>query len=198
MPPAGLPGHIDAFAARYGRAPNVAAARRELQRATQQLPLPVEIWYTPTRYGAASADEYAEIKRSFERGGVFSVTLKSSEWAQYSSVLGNQYNAFQLGWFPDYPDPENYVLSFYQAGNFTENGYSNPRMTKLLAQEQAAASLAQRVRIIRQIQVLAAQDVPIIPVWQGNMIAVGRTNVRGIPSTLDAAYIMRFWKISKS
>ncbi len=198
MPPAGLPGHIDAFAARYGRAPNVAAARRELQRAGQQMPLPVEIWYTPTRYGAASADEYAEIKRSFERGGVFSVTLKSSEWAQYSSVLGNQYNAFQLGWFPDYPDPENYVLSFYQAGNFTENGYSNPRMTKLLAQEQAAASLAQRVRIIRQIQVLAAQDVPIIPVWQGDMIAVGRTNVRGIPSTLDAAYIMRFWKISKS
>ena len=33
MPPAGLPGHIDAFATRYGRAPNIAAAKRELQRA---------------------------------------------------------------------------------------------------------------------------------------------------------------------
>jgi peptide/nickel transport system substrate-binding protein len=169
-----------------------------MQRAGVQMPLAIDVWYTPTRYGAASADEYAEIKRSFERGGVFRVTLKTSEWAQYSGVLGTQYNAFQLGWFPDYPDPENYVLSFYQKGNFSENGYSNPRMTRLLTQEQAARTTAQRVRIIRQIQLLAAQDVPIIPYWQGNMIAPARTNVRGVPTTLDAAFIMRYWKLSKS
>jgi peptide/nickel transport system substrate-binding protein len=198
MPPAGLPGHVDAFAARYGRAPNIAAAKRELQRAGASLPFPIEIWWTPTHYGDASADEYAEMKRGLERGGVFRVTLKSSEWAQYSGVLGNQYNAFQLGWFPDYPDPENYVLSFYQSGNFTENGYSNPRMTRLLAQEQAATTTSRRLAVIRQIQRLAAEDVPIIPYWQSDMIAVGRTNVRGIPSTLDAAFIMRFWKLSKS
>ena len=30
------------------------------------------------------------------------------------------------------------------------------------------------------------------------MIAAGRSNVRGIPSTLDAAFIMRFWKLSKA
>jgi peptide/nickel transport system substrate-binding protein len=198
MPPAGLPGHTDAFAARYGRAPNIAAAKRELQRAGKQVPFPIELWWTPTHYGDATADEYAEMKRGLERGGVFRVTLKSSEWAQYSSVLGNQYNAYQLGWFPDYPDPENYVLSFYQAGNFTENGYSSPRMTRLLNLEQAATSDSRRLAIIRQIQTLAAQDVPIIPYWQSNMIAVGRSNVRGIPSTLDAAVIMRYWKISKS
>ena len=198
MPPAGLPGHTDAFAARYGRAPNIAAAKRALQQAGVSTPFPIEIWWTPTHYGDATADEYAEMKRGLERGGVFRVTLKSTEWAQYSSVLGNNYNAFQLGWFPDYPDPENYVLSFYQAGNFTENGYSNPRMTRLLAQEQAATSTARRLAVIRQIQTLAAQDVPIIPYWQGNMIAVGRSNVRGIATTLDAAFIMRYWKIAKS
>jgi peptide/nickel transport system substrate-binding protein len=198
MPPAGLPGHTDAFAARYGRAPNIAAAKRELQRAGVSTPFPIELWWTPTHYGDATADEYAEMKRGLERGGVFRVTLKSSEWAQYSSVLGNQYNAFQLGWFPDYPDPENYVLSFYQDGNFTENGYSNPRMTRLLAREQAATTTPRRLAVIRQIQQLAAQDAPIIPYWQGNMIAAGRSNVRGIPATLDAAFIMRYWKISKS
>ena len=45
---------------------------------------------------------------------------------------------------------------------------------------------------------LAAQDVPIVPVWQGKMIAVSRNNVRGIPGTLDPTVIMRFWKLSKS
>jgi peptide/nickel transport system substrate-binding protein len=198
MPPAGLPGHIDAFATRYGRAPNIAAARRELQRAGLNMPFPVEIWWTPTHYGDATADEYAEIKRGLERGGVFRVTLKSSEWAQYSDALGRQYGAFQLGWFPDYPDTENYLLSFYQTGNFSANGYSNRRMDALLRAEQSAKTESRRIAVIKQIQRLAAQDVPIIPYWQGNMIAVGRNNVRGIPSTLDAAFIMRYWKLSKS
>jgi peptide/nickel transport system substrate-binding protein len=197
MPPAGLPGHTDAFAARYGRSPNTAAARRELRNAGLSMPFPIELWWTPTHYGDASADEYAEMKRGLERGGVFRVTLKSAEWAQYSDALGNQYNAFQLGWFPDYPDAENYLLSFYQKENFSANGYENPRMTRLLAQEQAASSEGRRLAIIRQIQALAAQDVPIIPYWQGDMIAVARTNVRGVPTTLDAAFIMRYWKISK-
>ena len=197
MPPAGLPGHVDAFASVYGRAPNVAKAKAALQSAGVAMPMPIELWWTPTHYGDASADEYAEIKRGLERGGVFKVTLKSAEWAQYSDALGKQYNAFQLGWFPDYPDPENYVLSFYQKDNFTSNGYASPRMTRLLNAEQAAKTQAQRLSIIRQIQLLAARDVPVIPVWQGNMIAAARKNVRGIPSTLDAAFIMRFWKLSK-
>jgi peptide/nickel transport system substrate-binding protein len=197
MPPAGLPGHVDAFASVYGRAPNVAKAKQQLQQAGVTMPFPIELWWTPTHYGDASADEYAEIKRGLERGGVFKVTLKSTEWAQYSDALGKQYNAFQLGWFPDYPDPENYVLSFYQKDNFTSNGYANARMTALLNAEQAAKTQPRRLSIIRQIQQLAARDVPVIPVWQGNMVAAARKNVRGIPSTLDAAFIMRFWKLSK-
>lgn len=198
MPPAGLPGHTDAFAARYGRSPNIAAARRELQRANINMPMPIEIWWTPTHYGDATADEYAEMKRGLERGGVFRVTLKSTEWAQYSDALGRQYSAFQLGWFPDYPDAENYVLSFYQKDNFTANGYSSARMTRLLNQELAAKTTPRRLAIIRQIQALAARDVPIIPYWQGDMIAVARRNVQGFSRTLDAAFIMRFWKLSKS
>ena len=198
MPPAGLPGHVDAFASLYGRAPSVAKAKAQLQKAGIAMPMPIEVWWTPTHYGDSSADEYAEIKRGLERGGVFKVTLKSAEWAQYSDALGKNYNAFQLGWFPDYPDPENYVLSFYQDGNFTSNGYATPKMTALLKAEQAAKTTARRINVIRQIQRVAAVDVPIIPVWQGNMIAAARQNIHGIPSTLDAAFIMRYWKLSKS
>jgi peptide/nickel transport system substrate-binding protein len=198
MVPAGYPGHIDAFAAAYGRSPNPAKAKALLQAAGLTMPLPIEIWWTPTHYGDSSADEYAEIKRSLERDGVFSVTLKSSEWAQYSSVLGNQYNVYQLGWFPDYPDSENYLVPFYRNDTFTADGYNSPAMEKLIKTELASKTLAQRIRVIKQIQVLAAKDAPIIPYWQQSMIAVGRNNVRGIPSTLDPTVLMRFWKLSKS
>jgi peptide/nickel transport system substrate-binding protein len=126
------------------------------------------------------------------------VTLKSAEWAQYSAALGLQYNAFQLGWFPDYPDAENYVVPFYRSDTFTESGYKNPKMEALIRAELGAKTESKRNAILRQIQTLAAQDVPIVPVWQGKMIAVSRNNVRGIPGTLDPTVIMRFWKLSKS
>ena len=198
MPPAGLPGHIDAFATIYGKTPNVAKAKAAMNAAGVAMPLSIELWWTPTHYGDASADEYAEIKRALDASGVFKVTLKSTEWAQYSDALGNQYNAFQLGWFPDYPDVENYLEPFYAAGNFTANGYDSKQMNALLTKQLSAKTEAARFATARAAQLLAARDAPIIPYWQANMIAAGRNNVRGIAGTLDAAFIMRFWQISKT
>ena len=59
--------------------------------------------------------------------------------------------------------------------------------------EQAA-----RLAVIKSMQALSAKDVSTIPYWQGKMIAVGRSNIQGISSTLDAAFYMRFWLLSKS
>ena len=198
MPPAGYPSHVDSFATTYGRVPSVAKAKAALTAAGLQMPFPLEVWWTPTHYGDASADEYAEIKRGLEKGGVFKVTLKSAEWAQYSAALGTQYNAFQLGWFPDYPDAEDYVVPFYRNDTFTQSGYNNPKMQALIKLELAAKSFTARNAVLRRIQALAATDVPIIPVWQGRMIAVARSNVHGIPTTLNPTVYMRFWKLSKS
>jgi peptide/nickel transport system substrate-binding protein len=198
MVPAGLPGHTDAFAQMYGRAPSVAKARAVLKAAGVTTPVKIDIWWTPSHYGDASADEYAEIQRAFNGSGLFQVTLKSAEWAQYSAEPGKRYNVFQLGWFPDYPDGEDYIVPFYQPDNFMANGYNNPKMTALIKKEYAAKTTAKRLAILKAAQVLAAKDVPIVPYWQGKMIAVSRTNVRGIDKTLDAAFQMRFWVISKS
>ena len=127
------------------------------------------------------------------------MTLKSAEWTTYSKTLGTQYPAFQLGWFPDYPDAEDYLAPFYGTkSNFTSNGYSSAKMDAILKNEAGAKTTAARLGFVQQAQTLAAKDAPIIPYWQGAMLAVGRSNISGIPSTLDPTYIMRFWELSKS
>jgi peptide/nickel transport system substrate-binding protein len=197
--PAGLPGHIDAFATAFGKSPDPTKAKGALQKAGVSMPVNLTLWYTPTHYGDASADEYAEIKRSLESSGVFKVTLQSAEWATYSDTLGKSYGAFQLGWFPDYVDGENYLLPFFDSkSNFTADNYKSAQMDSILTREQAAKDPGARQDLIRQAQTLSAKDVPIIPYWQGNMVAVSRDNVNGIDSTLDPTFIMRFWLISKS
>ena len=71
-------------------------------------------------------------------------------------------------------------------------------MTKLIAQERAARTNGARMAALRAMQTLGAKDLPTIPYWQGNMIAVSKSNIQGVNSTLDAAYYMRFWLLSKS
>jgi peptide/nickel transport system substrate-binding protein len=199
MVPAGLPGHTNAFGEMYGMAPNAAKARAALKAAHVKTPVAITLWWTPSHYGDASADEYTEIQRALNSSKLFKVTLKSAEWATYSKTLGTQYGAFQLGWFPDYPDAEDYLVPFYDShSNFTSNGYKSAKMDAILKNEQGAKTPAQRLGFIKQAQTLAAKDAPIIPYWQGAMLAVAKTNISGIPGTLDPTYIMRFWELSKS
>jgi len=199
MVPAGLPGHTNAFGEQYGMAPNTAKAKALLQKAGVKTPVPITLWWTPSHYGDASADEYTEIQRALNASKLFKVTLKSAEWTTYSKTLGTQYPAFQLGWFPDYPDAEDYLAPFYGTkSNFTSNGYSSAKMDAILKNEAGAKTTAARLGFVKQAQVLAAKDAPIIPYWQGAMLAVARPNIAGISSTLDPTYIMRFWELTKS
>jgi peptide/nickel transport system substrate-binding protein len=198
MVPAGLPGHIDAFATVYGNTPDQAKAAKVLKDAGVKTPVDITMWWTPSHYGAASAEEYTEIQRALNASKLFDVKLKSAEWATYSKTLGTQYNAFQLGWFPDYPDAENYLLPFYLKKNFLSSGYDDPDMQKLLSDEQTAKTDEERMTYVKKAQMLAAKDAPIIPYYQGSMVAVANKNVQGIDKTLDTAFVMRFWMLTKS
>jgi peptide/nickel transport system substrate-binding protein len=199
MVPRGLAGHTDNFKTVYGETPDKAKAQQVLQQAGVQTPVSAEIWWTPTHYGDSSADEYAEIKRALDESGLFQVTLKSTEWDQYSEASGkDQYPIFQLGWFPDFPDADNYTTPFYHSkDNFLNHHYANPRMDELLAEQKASTDQAEREGIFKQIQEIAAEDVPIIPIWQGKQVAAVRDGVTGVADTFDPSFQFRYWLIAK-
>ena len=198
MVPRGIAGHVDAFKNVYGEAPNKENAQLALQAGGVETPVKAEIWWTPTHYGDSSADEYAEIKRALDESGLFQVTLKSTEWDQYSEAYAqDRYSIFQLGWFPDYPDPDNYLSPFYHTDNFLKNHYSNKGVDDLLAAQKASTNPAERKRIFERIQEIVAQEVPIIPLWQGKQVAAVRDGITGVGQTFDPSFQFRYWLIAK-
>jgi peptide/nickel transport system substrate-binding protein len=198
MVPGDLEFATQAFMDEYGESPDVEAARQELEDAGVDTPVDLELWYTPAHYGAASGDEYAEIKHQLEDSGLFTVSLKSSAWTQYqSAALEDKYPQYQFGWFPDYPDADNYTSSFYAKTAFLNSHYSNPRMDRLLAEERAETDEATRAAAFEEIQQLGAQEGPTIPVWEAKQIAVVRDGVSGFEETLDPAFLTRYWVVSK-
>ena len=186
------------FKSEFGTSPDVNKAKQILQQAGVKTPVPMEIWYTPSHYGPVSADEYAEIKSQLDDSGLFDVTLKSTEWNQYSTAaFTDKYPIYQLGWFPDYPDADDYTASFYSKDSFLNDHYSNPEMEKLLAQEKASTNTSERQQAFTKIQELGAKDVPTIPIWQGKQVAAAQDSIHGIEETFDPSFIFRYWLITK-
>jgi len=199
MVPQGLAGANTAYKDLYGAAPDKAKAASVLQAAGVKTPVNITLWWTPSHYGAVSGDEYTEIKRELEATGLFKVTLQSAEWDAYSKAYpADQYAAFQLGWFPDYPDADDYLAPFYIKGGFFKNHYDNSQIDTLITQEQGETDPAKRMSDIDQVQTLAAKDAPTIPIWQGNQVAATGLGVTGVDKTFDPSYTFRMWLIGKS
>ena len=142
MVPKGLPGHDETFKAAFGEQPDAAKAKSLLDDAGVKTPVTATLWYSPDHYGEASADMFGEIKRQLEAGGLFKIQLKSAAWEQYKAdYAAGAYHAWQLGWFPDFPDTDNYLSPFYATNNFIGDGYgySNKAVDDLLAKEKSTA-----------------------------------------------------------
>jgi peptide/nickel transport system substrate-binding protein len=197
--PPGLQGSTQAFKDAYGASPNVAAAKKTLQDAGVTTPVNITLGYTPTHYGPNAVDEAQQFQRELEATGLFNVTLKDAEWTQYQTLYKEgAYDLWMLGWYPDYPDADDYLSPFLVNGGFFQNGYNNPQVNSLASAELATTDQSTRDQDFAKMQQIAARDVPFIPSWVGNNTAVYDQGMQGVKQTLDPAYIFRLWTLSKS
>ena len=196
--PPGYAGQKDSFKDAFG-APDVEKAKQILADANISTPVDLTVGWTPTHYGPSAEDEANEVKRQLEDSGLFKVELKSTEWEQYKeSSRGGAYDLWLMGWFPDYPDTDDYLSPFLIDGGFFQNGYSNPEATQLITDEQGSSDQAARQEIFGQLQDITAEDVPFIPSWVGQNTGVYGAGMKGVEDTLDPSFIFRFWLVSKN
>jgi peptide/nickel transport system substrate-binding protein len=197
--PPGLEGATEAFKDAYGAGPDVAKAKQTLEAAGISTPVNITMGYTPTHYGPNAVDEATEFSRELNDSGLFNVTVKNVEWEQYQTIYKQgAYDLWMLGWYPDYPDADDYLSPFMVDGGFFQNGYKNEEVDHLAADELASTDENTRKQDFAQMQDIAARDVPFIPSWVGNNTAVYVNGMQGVKETLDPAYIFRLWTISKS
>lgn len=197
--PAGFAGATDALKGLYGDGnggPDAAKAKATLAAAGVTTPVKLSLQYSPDHYGPSSGDEYALVKSQLEKDGLFQVDLQSTEWVQYSKDrTSDVYPAYQLGWFPDYSDADNYLTPFFLEKNFLGNHYVNTEVNDLILQQAVEPDATKRTADIEKIQQLVAGDLSTVPLLQGAQVAVTGKDVSGV--TLDASFKLRFAPITK-
>ena len=136
------------------------------------------------------------VKSQLEESGLFTVDLKSTEWVQYSEDrTSDVYPAYQLGWFPDYSDADNYLTPFFLTNNFLGNHFSDPQVEELILGQAVEPDADTRTQMIEDIQSLVAEQLSTLPLLQGAQVAVAGTDVDGV--ILDASFKFRFAPVTK-
>ncbi|GAB1340668.1 ABC transporter substrate-binding protein [Streptomyces sp. E-15] len=198
--PAGIAGHDAAFFDRYGSSPSPKEAAAALRAEGIEGKVRLTLWSTPSRYGPATDQELSAIAEQLNTSGLFQATVRSLPFDQYEkAVAAGRFGVYVKGWVPDYPDADNFTAPFFGQGNVLENRYSNREITHTLLPRTAARSdrVATAADFAR-LQEIVAEQLPVLPVWQGKQYAVVRDDVRGYDYCLDPSTIFRFWELYKA
>lgn len=199
--PAGLTGANEALKGLYGDGsggPDADKAKAALEDAGVETPVTLNLQYSSEHYGPSSADEYAQIKDQLEKDGLFTVNLQTTEWVQYSKDrTADVYPEYQLGWFPDYSDADNYLTPFFLTKNFLSNHYDNQAVNDMVLKQATTPDPDARTKLIGDIQDAVAKDLSTVPLLQGAQVAVVGQDVSGTEDTLDASFKFRYAALAK-
>ncbi|MDO5671484.1 MAG: ABC transporter substrate-binding protein [Actinomycetaceae bacterium] len=198
--PQGFLGATEPMKELYGTGqggPDVEKAKMVLSDAGVTPPVALNIQYNPDHYGASSGDEYALIKTQLEESGLFTVTLSSTEWTTYSAERTTSYPIYQLGWFPDFSDADNYLSPFFLANNFLQTVDTSQALQDAVKAEAVEPDQAKREELLGIAQKLASEELWTLPMLQGKQVAVQVKGVKGVADTLDASFKFKYSALTK-
>jgi peptide/nickel transport system substrate-binding protein len=103
-----------------------------------------------------------------------------------------------MGWFPDFPDADNYLAPFLDKDNFLNSPYDNSEIrSKLIPESRREADRLTASESLTGIQDIVADEVPILPLWQGNQYVAARDDVTGAEYALNSASTLQLWQLGR-
>ncbi|MGP2442995.1 ABC transporter substrate-binding protein [Streptomyces sp. JW3] len=198
MVPATITGHSNSFFNTYGD-PSVDKAKDLLAQANITTPVKLTLNYTTDHYGAAAKPEFEQLQKQLNDSGLFDVDIKGTPWEEYRPAQQEHaYDVFGMGWFPDFPDADSFIAPFLDKGNTLFLPYSNSRIINtLIPESRREADRLSAADSLTEIQNIVAEDVPLLPLWQGKQYVATRDDITGTAYVLNSASSLQLWELGR-
>ncbi|MEV8044141.1 ABC transporter substrate-binding protein [Streptomyces griseoluteus] len=196
--PATLTGHSNSFFNKYGD-PSVAKAKLLLAKAGVTAPLKLTLHYTTDHYGSATKQEFEVLQKQLNDSGLFDVTIQGHPWATFRPAeQKGQYDVYGMGWFPDFPDADNFLAPFLDKDNFLGSPYANSTIERtLIPESRREADRLDAAKSLTEIQDTVAEDVPVLPLWQGKQYVAARDDITGTSYALNSSSTLQLWELGR-
>ncbi|MEV5988910.1 ABC transporter substrate-binding protein [Streptomyces sp. NPDC052051] len=196
--PATVTGHSNSFFNKYGT-PSVDKARNLLAKEGITTPVKLTLNYTTDHYGETTAAEFKVLEKQLNDSGLFDVDIKGTSWDKYRPAeLKGQYEVFGMGWFPDFPDADTFIAPVLDKKNFLNSTYVNNEIRNtLIPQSRREADRLAASKSITQIQDIVAEDVPVIPLWQGKQYVAIQDDIMGGEYAMSTSSTLQLWELSR-
>ncbi|GAA2906789.1 ABC transporter substrate-binding protein [Streptomyces mexicanus] len=196
--PATITGHSNSFFNTYGD-PSVAKAKSLLEGAGVSTPVKLTLHYTTDHYGAATQREFEVLQQQLNASGLFDVDIQGTPWTQFRPAQQKgEYDVYGMGWFPDFPDADNFIAPFLDKDNFLSSPYTNDEIRNhLIPQSRRQADRLSASSSLTKIQDTVADDVPVLPLWQGKQYVAARDDITGTAYTLNSTSSLQLWELGR-
>ncbi|OSZ59075.1 peptide-binding protein [Streptomyces pharetrae CZA14] len=196
--PATITGHSNSFFNEYGD-PSVAKARAILAKADITTPVKLTLHYTTDHYGSATKQEFELLKKQLDDSGLFDVDIQGTPWSTFRPAgQKGSYEVYGMGWFPDFPDADNFLAPFLDKDNFLGSPYANSQVrNSLIPQSRREADRIGAADSLTRIQDIVAEDVPVLPLWQGKQYVAARDDITGAAYALNSSSTLQLWELGR-
>ncbi|WP_406728347.1 ABC transporter substrate-binding protein [Streptomyces sp. GD-15H] len=196
--PATVTGHSNAFFNKYGD-PDVSKARRLLEKAGIATPVKMTMHYTTDHYGPATKAEFEQLSKQLNDSGLFQTDIKGAAWDTFRpDGQKGKFDVYGMGWFPDYPDADAFLAPFLDEDNFLNSSYANKEIRKeLIPKSRRQADRLSAADSLNAIQDIVAEDVPVLPLWQGKQYIAARDDVTGTAYLVNSSSLLQLWELGR-
>ncbi|MEU6773989.1 ABC transporter substrate-binding protein [Streptomyces sp. NPDC046759] len=196
--PATVTGHSNSFFNKYGN-PSVAKAKALLAKAGITTPVKLTLHYTTDHYGSATQKEFQVLQQQLNASGLFDASIQGHSWDTFRPAeQKGQYDVYGMGWFPDFPDADNFLAPFLDKDNFLGSPYSNSEIQRtLIPESRREADRLNAGKSLTAIQDIVADDVPVLPLWQGKQYVAARDDITGVAYALNSSSTLQLWELGR-
>ncbi|MFI5981404.1 ABC transporter substrate-binding protein [Streptomyces sp. NPDC051555] len=192
--PAGIAGHSTPFFDTYP-SPNAATAKKILKDADIPTPISFKLGFNVR---GANVPEAAEIKKQLESSGLFQVQTEAVPvWEDFQrDYAAGKFDAYTIGWIPDFPDADNFTAPLVGADSSMNNGFADKTVGDLITRTQSFSNRSEAANDFRELQRVVSQQIPMLPIWQKKDYVLSREAVTGAQYLSDGTGVWRLWELN--
>jgi peptide/nickel transport system substrate-binding protein/oligopeptide transport system substrate-binding protein len=114
--------------------------------------------------------DIAEVIQFYIRDIGINVRIKQLEWSAYKEAINRgEPDMFYLGWWADYPDPENFLFPLFHSSNHGPAGnrtrYTNPVVDSLIEEGQRTSEDKKRELLYKKAEGIIVSEAPWVFLW---------------------------------